>query len=149
MPFEKNTSKLVYLIYLLTIVPLLIAANFNDDKTAPSNTMQEGDWKAPSAVNKLVNPIKDISQAIRIGKNLYVAQCSICHGENGAGDGVAGMGLNPRPANLTTNGFQEQSDGAIFWKLTSGRPPMASYAEIFTAEQRWQLVAYLRTLENK
>lgn len=142
-------SKLVYFPISLGVILLLVAANFNENSVSLEKLVQEGDWKAPSAVNKLVNPIKDLSQALREGKNLYASQCSICHGEYGEGDGVAGMGLTPKPADLTSKEFQKQSDGAIFWKLTSGRPPMASYAEIFTAKQRWQMVTYLRTLVDK
>jgi len=28
--------------------------------------------------------------------------CTICHGDKGKGDGVAGAALNPRPGNFTT-----------------------------------------------
>ncbi|HCV38684.1 MAG TPA: cystathionine gamma-synthase, partial [Pseudomonas sp.] len=34
------------------------------------------------------------------GASLYAQNCSICHGDTGAGDGPAGVGLEPAPANL-------------------------------------------------
>ena len=37
-------------------------------------------------------------------------------------------------------------DGAIFWKITNGRPPMASYKLALKDSQRWQLVNYIREL---
>jgi len=43
---------------------------------------------------------------------------------------------------------QNQSDGAIYWKITNGNPPMASYKETLTEEQRWQLVNYIRELKR-
>lgn len=147
----KNISntKIFYVLLSIFVILIIVAADYNDNNESSFELVQDGDWKAPSAVDKLVNPIKELKKALQEGENLYASQCSICHGENGEGDGIAGMGLTPRPADLTSKEFQKQSDGAIFWKLTSGRPPMASYAEIFTAKQRWQMVTYLRTLVDK
>ena len=34
------------------------------------------------------------------GAPLYAQHCSVCHGEAGAGDGPAGVGMTPPPANL-------------------------------------------------
>ena len=35
------------------------------------------------------------------GAPLYAQNCSVCHGETGAGDGPAGLGMTPPPANQT------------------------------------------------
>jgi len=35
------------------------------------------------------------------GQALFQANCAICHGATGAGDGVLANGLSPAPANLT------------------------------------------------
>lgn len=137
------------LIYLIIAIPFLMAGYFKTSDTAVESEMQVSEWKAPSAVDKLVNPIKDISSAIEFGKSTFSAQCAVCHGNSGEGDGVAGIGLNPRPANFTSDEFQNQTDGAIFWKITSGKPPMASYSEVYSAKQRWQLVTFLRTFGSK
>src|SRR3990167_2364886 len=48
----------------------------------------------------------EVSQAPAItpdptrGAPLYAQHCSVCHGTAGAGDGPAGMGMTPPPANL-------------------------------------------------
>lgn len=34
------------------------------------------------------------------GAPLYAQNCSVCHGDSGAGDGPAGLGMTPPPANL-------------------------------------------------
>lgn len=103
-------------------------------------------WVAPKEADALVNPLKNNADATAKGKILYTQYCVICHGEKGKGDGVGGMNLNPKPGNHSSQKFQAQTDGAIYWKLTNGRPPMASYKEILKDEQRWQLVNYMRTL---
>ncbi len=109
----------------------------------------KGEWKAPQWADTLKNPFKGDAKAIQAGQKIYGQLCAICHGNAGKGDGVAGMALNPRPADLTSEKVQSQSDGAIFWKITTGRPPMASYKASLTDEQRWQLVNYIRTLAKR
>ncbi|KPY75002.1 Lead uptake protein, partial [Pseudomonas syringae pv. spinaceae] len=48
----------------------------------------------------------EVSQAPAItpdparGAPLYAQHCSVCHGDTGAGDGPAGIGLEPPPSNL-------------------------------------------------
>ena len=57
--------------------------------------------------------------------------------------------LKPRPGNFTKDAVQLQTDGAIYWKMTEGRAPMASYKTALTEQQRWQLVNYIRQLGGK
>ena len=119
------------------IIFLALALGFSQDP-----------WKAPAEADKLTNPMKGNDEAIKAGKKIYLQQCAICHGNSGKGDGMAGMALKPKPANFTDDNFQEQSDGAIYWKLTEGRAPMASYKDILTDDQRWQMVTYIRTFKK-
>lgn len=107
---------------------------------------QSSDWKAPPSAKELRNPVRNDPSAIASGKALYSEICEVCHGQKGKGDGLAGMALNPRPANLTKEIVQRQSDGEIYWKLTEGRPPMASYKDVLTERQRWELVNFIREL---
>ncbi|MBD80965.1 MAG: cytochrome c class I [Crocinitomicaceae bacterium] len=111
-------------------------------------SQQNGEWKAPASADKITNPFIGNTTATVEGKKLYKQMCTVCHGNTGKGDGMGGMSLNPRPSNFTTEKFQSQTDGAIYWKLTEGRAPMASYRNILEEEQRWQLVNYMRTLKK-
>lgn len=105
-----------------------------------------GPWVAPASADTIKNPLKGKAEAIAEGKKLYASYCVPCHGEKGRGDGIAAAGLNPKPADHTSVKVQSQTDGAIYWKLTTGRPPMASYSSTLSVTQRWQLVNYIRTL---
>jgi mono/diheme cytochrome c family protein len=86
--------------------------------------------------------------SILAGKKVYVQLCVVCHGDKGKGDGIAGVNLSPRPADHSLAKFQKQTDGAIFWKISTGKAPMASYEKILTVTQRWQVINYLRTLSS-
>lgn len=110
---------------------------------------QSGQWIASASANKLKNPFADNAQATIEGKKIFTVQCAICHGDKGIGDGKAGGSLNPKPANLTSEKVKNQSDGALFWKITTGNSPMPSYKLILTEEKRWQLVNYIRKLPSK
>jgi len=102
-------------------------------------------WVAPKSADAIKNPLVGNKDAVKKGKKLFTSMCVICHGFKGKGDGVAGAALNPRPANFTSKKVQAQTDGALFWKLTNGKAPMAAYKDMLSKEQRWQLVNYLRT----
>ena len=39
------------------------------------------------------------------GRTIFEANCQICHGQNGKGDGPAAAVLNPKPADFTKPGF--------------------------------------------
>ena len=106
-------------------------------------------WVAPPSADTIKNPLKGNAQSADEGKKLYAQNCAVCHGDKGKGDGIAAAGLNPKPANHTSEKVQMQTDGAIFWKMTTGRPPMASYATTLSVTQRWQLVNFMRTLKKK
>ena len=121
-----------------------IAATFGF--TIATTDFGNNEWKAPAVTDMITNPLKGNAAATAEGKKTFIQICAPCHGDKGKGDGIAGLALNPRPANYTSDKVQLQSDGALFWKITTGRPPMASYQDLLNETQRWQLVNYIREL---
>jgi hypothetical protein len=41
-----------------------------------------------------------------------------------------------------------ETDGEVFWKISTGRPPMPTW-QTLTETQRWELVNYIRTFAAK
>jgi mono/diheme cytochrome c family protein len=105
-------------------------------------------WVAPASANALKNPLAGNAASITEGKNIYSTTCSPCHGMKGRGDGAASAALDPKPADHSSAATQNQSDGALYWKLTEGKGPMLSYKAMYTDHQRWALVNYIRTLKK-
>ena len=107
---------------------------------------QPSKWVAPKEANDVKNPLAGNTSVLADAKALYTANCGPCHGDKGKGDGPAAPGLNPKPADHTSAAVQSETDGALYWKLSEGRNPMPSYKKIFTDQQRWELVTFIRTL---
>jgi len=105
-------------------------------------------WKSPKSADEIKNPLNGDSKSIKEGKKLFNQLCAICHGSKGKGDGVASAGLNPKPTSFKSETFSKQTDGAIFWKITNGNAPMASYDKPLTKTQRWQIINYIRTFKK-
>ena len=107
---------------------------------------QQAKWVAPKEADNVKNPLAGNGGAPADAKTLYVSNCGPCHGDRGKGDGPAAPGLNPKPADHTSDAVQNETDGALFWKLSEGRIPMPGYKKIFSEQQRWELIAFIRTL---
>jgi mono/diheme cytochrome c family protein len=106
-------------------------------------------FNAPAWADTLKNPLKNNAAAAAEGKKLYTQYCVVCHGEKGKGDGPSVAGLQKKPANHTTEEFQKQSDGVIFWKISNGSSPMPGFKSALKTKQMWQLVNYTRTFAAK
>lgn len=110
---------------------------------------EEKKWHAPEAVNKLQNPVITTPENLITGKELYDAQCEMCHGEKGRGNGAKAASLEEPCADLTVEECYKQTDGALYWKITVGNDPMPSYRIDLTKEQRWLIINYIRTFEKQ
>jgi mono/diheme cytochrome c family protein len=144
--FKIYFIKTLYKCKILLIFPISVVAIILMSANV-IELQQKAAWVAPASADAMVNPLKGSAESIAPGKKLYATYCVPCHGDKGKGDGIAAASLNPKPANHSSDKVQSQSDGAIFWKLTNGRSPMASYEKILSVQQRWQLVNYIRTLK--
>lgn len=82
------------------------------------------------------------------GEKLFKANCSSCHGENGAGGGPASMGLNPAPRNFTSKDNWKIGTKLlqIYTTLQEGLLPtaMASY-DYLLPKEKFALAHYIRT----
>lgn len=105
----------------------------------------------PEEFVNMPNPVPATEESIAKGAELYAANCAICHGENGEGDGPAASGLPKPPANLHEDHVQANSDGALFYIISHGVPdsPMPAWGDVLTEEERWHVVNFLRTFQEE
>jgi mono/diheme cytochrome c family protein len=100
-------------------------------------------WQqVPAADHARPNPFLGQPEAVAAGAILYREHCLQCHKPNAEGDG------HKRPA-LRSERLRAATDGDIEWFLRQGdlRHGMPSWSSI-PIEQRWQLVAYLRSIQK-
>ncbi len=95
------------------------------------------------------NPVPATPGSVQIGQELFVVYCTPCHGPSGKGDGVVATKFVPA-ADLSNPDLQKaRTDG--YWQsyLSVGGAVMPSYGEALTAEERWHVVNFLRTLARR
>lgn len=96
-------------------------------------------WIAPSNAETRPNALAARPETEPGGAKLFKERCAQCHREDETGTSW-GPGLTGRRV-------QSQTDGTLFWKITSGNtrtgmPTFSGLPEL----QRWQLVLHLRAL---
>ena len=96
----------------------------------------------------LRNPFPPTPESLESGAATYSAVCESCHGMSGRGDGPAGAGLEPPPADLIIH-VPLHSKSDLFRFIRDGIPgtAMVAQGERLTEEQIWHTVNYIRTLE--
>ena len=103
----------------------------------------DGSWlkKVPQADRVRVNPYAGDPDAVAAGANLYRNNCAKCHGANAEGK-------HSRPA-LVSARMANASDGELAWIIKNGQSfkGMPSWGGL-PEQMRWQLVAYLRSLNS-
>ncbi|HEY9715135.1 MAG TPA: cbb3-type cytochrome c oxidase subunit II [Chroococcales cyanobacterium] len=82
------------------------------------------------------------------GRGIYTQNCAACHGLDVRGNGPNSISLEKKPANFTRPFYKQYPDEFWFYRVSEGVPGtrMPRFGEVLTEEQRWYLVAYLKTL---
>ena len=73
---------------------------------------------------------------------------SRCHGPGGQGDGPAAHILSKPPKNLISGTSKDLPDGYIYGAIRNGILSMPAYAAEIPVERRWQVVMYLRSMQQ-
>jgi mono/diheme cytochrome c family protein len=112
-----------------------------------------GGGAEPAAVDSIpaefagkTNPLG--ADAAAAGAEIFKNNCKACHGEQGHGDGPAGLALDPKPRNLPDLAATV-GDDYLFWRVSVGKlgTSMVGWKGILTDEQIWQVVTFIRTLK--
>ncbi len=104
--------------------------------------------EALRAGRELVNPFQATPENIERGRYIYTNNCSVCHGATGAGDGSV-IPKYPNPPSYQTDASRALADGTMFHIITLGRNNMPPHAAQVSAEDRWKVILFIRTLQGK
>ena len=116
---------------------------------ALSEEQSKQKWSAPAAEAQKKTPVAASESSLAAGRKIYSKTCALCHGKTGDADGPAVIELNIDPAKLSDPKLATESDGALFWKITTGKKPMPAFGKRFSETDRWNLVNYIRTLPKR
>jgi mono/diheme cytochrome c family protein len=137
-----KTSRIVFSI--VGVLTLLTFA-YPGGGAARADSMS-GKWLSPAASAAKKNPIAPTQDSIAAGQKIYSKTCAMCHGKSGDADGPAVIELNIHPARLSDPQLNTESDGSLFWKITTGKKPMPAFGKRLSETDRWNLVNYIRTI---
>ena len=126
---------------VLIVMGLLVGEGLTHEAMAPDM------WMAPEQEAHLENPVPAEADSITRGKEIYLQNCSACHGENAEGLDPQAVGLEKKPPNLKER-ISMHPDGDFFWKIKTGRGEMPSFEEELTGEEIWDVINHIKNEAN-
>lgn len=84
------------------------------------------------------------------GGTLFAENCAVCHGAQADGRGVEAARFDPQPANFRDPEFMRRETPFSFFNIITagkGTSAMPAWGDVFSLQDRWDLVSYLYTVE--
>jgi mono/diheme cytochrome c family protein len=104
-----------------------------------------GDWVVPEPAKARVSPFRFTPDNINQGDLLFQRNCRACHGDPGKSNFAK---IVPEPGDPASGKFQKQTDGEIFYRITTGKIPMPSFKSTLSEPERWSLISYIRSFNK-
>ena len=121
-------------------------------RVTPADTIPVHGGEPPMSLEqatiKMHNPLQPTPENLAKGKEQFNTYCAPCHGESAQGNGPVAHILAKPPKNLVSGTSKDLPDGYIYGAIRDGMLSMPSYAEEMPAEQRWQVVMYIRSMQG-
>lgn len=95
------------------------------------------------------NPLEASEAVIERGHDRYTIYCQPCHDARGDGQGILFKRGNVPTATFHQDKIRNYPDGQIYDIITNGSGLMPGYRWPIPPDDRWAIVAYVRTLQQK
>jgi mono/diheme cytochrome c family protein len=82
------------------------------------------------------------------GRERFDINCAACHGRTGEGDGIIVQRGFTHPPSYYSQPLLDAPDSHFFDVITNGKGAMFSFDDRITPDDRWAIVAYIRTLQQ-
>lgn len=134
---------LAFFVYIVAIHPGVdLKENIHDVPVAGAEVAVD--------LSKITEPWVANQDLVNNGKKLFAQNCAMCHGNEGKGDGPAGLALNPPPRNLVEGPWKKGGGFVgLYTVISEGLPgsAMVSFGH-FPAVDRWSLVQFVNSFTN-
>jgi mono/diheme cytochrome c family protein len=106
--------------------------------------------EVPAAEARRPDPNVADAQSLKLGLDLYQANCQACHGPRGDGDGPTavhgGLGMSP----LSTS-VPALTSGELAYRIKVGTvgSGMPGFASTLSDSDRWDIVNFLRSMTSQ
>ena len=109
---------------ILVLLPLLVGWQTYSGLVSSTEPPAENRTIHPAPPGEFVglsNPVPNTPENVMMGKGLYAAFCSPCHGAKFNGNGPAADGFSPPPANFADPGtIAMLQESYLFWRIKKG-----------------------------
>jgi len=93
-------------------------------------------------------PFEITAADLERGRERYDIYCSVCHGLSGHGKGmVVRRGYKEAPS-YHVDRLRDAPPGYFYGAIANGFGTMSSYADQIPVEDRWRIIAYVKTLQR-
>jgi hypothetical protein len=141
------------------IKPFRESRFFSDGTSAralPEGTVARGFLRGDAALSRGQGPDGKFVERIPVpltrelllrGRERFNIFCSPCHGRTGQGQGMIVERGFKHPTSFHADRLRAERAGYFFDVMTNGFGQMSGYAVQVTPEDRWAVVAWIRTLQ--
>ena len=109
------------------------------------NLAAQTEWVVPDEYKMKVSPFKFIEDSVKKGETVFIKNCQSCHGNPGKSNWAK---ISPDPGDPASKKFQDQTDGEMFFRISSGRTPMPEFRNILSENERWNVISYIRSFNQ-
>lgn len=125
-----------YKTFLIIIPGILLGTQF---------LFSQEKWEAPLDKSQKVSPFLFDDESRNAGQVIFQNNCTKCHGSIGKNNPAS---QNPSPGDPAGEKFQKETDGALFYKITTGNGMMPDFKDALSEKERWQVISYFRSFHK-
>ncbi len=98
------------------------------------------EWLVPDGEKDVKSALEYNLSNVQKGMDLYLQNCKSCHGDPGKNNALP---LVPPPPDISSEIMQKNTEGEMFYKISTGRGGMPSFASVLSEDERWRIVNYI------
>ena len=110
--------------------------------TLSSARLIADEWVVPADRKAEAAPFRFTEETREKGAALFAKTCQSCHGVPTKDNWIK---LQPPPGDPASEKFRKDSDGDLFYKISTGRGTMPQFMNVLSEEDRWDVISYIRS----